>query len=138
MTSGADVVRAARGFLGVPFRHQGRRRDTGIDCAGLVILVAHELGLSDFDTRAYGRLPVAERLRGYLDEHMDRVAGDWQAGDVLLMTFERDPQHLAIYAGGTLIHSHAQVGQCVEHDLDAQSLKRARGAWRFRGLEPCS
>lgn len=132
------MVRAARGFQGVPFRHQGRRRDTGVDCAGLLILVAHELGLSSFDYRAYGRLPVADRMRELLDEHLDRVAGPWHPGDVLLMTLEREPQHLAIWTGAGLIHSHAQVGRCVEHEIDALWRSRSRGAWRFRGLEPCN
>jgi len=140
MTCGLDVVAAARGFIGVPFRHQGRRRDTGVDCAGLVILVAHELKLSEFDYRTYGRLPVADRMRQFLNAHMDCVA-NWQAGDVLLMTLEREPQHLAVLTAvatqdnlARIVHSHAQVGKCVEHNLDALWRSRVRGAWRFRGL----
>jgi cell wall-associated NlpC family hydrolase len=39
------IVDTARGWLGVPYRHQGRRKDKGVDCVGLIIGVGAELGL---------------------------------------------------------------------------------------------
>jgi cell wall-associated NlpC family hydrolase len=35
------IVSAARSWLGVPWRHQGRTRQ-GVDCAGLVVLVGRK------------------------------------------------------------------------------------------------
>jgi cell wall-associated NlpC family hydrolase len=45
------IIAAARSWLGVPWRHQGRTRQ-GVDCAGLVVLVGRGLGLDDYDTSA--------------------------------------------------------------------------------------
>ncbi len=39
-TSGSDVVRTARTWLGTPYHHQGRLKGVGVDCAGLLIGVA--------------------------------------------------------------------------------------------------
>ena len=51
MTSRADVVAAALAWTDTPFHHQARLKGVGVDCVGLVIGVARELGLiaPDFD-----------------------------------------------------------------------------------------
>ena len=54
--STAQVVAAGRCYTGVRWHHQGRTR-AGLDCAGLIIRTAHDLGLSEFDLADYGRLP---------------------------------------------------------------------------------
>ena len=56
------IIAAARSWLGVPWRHQGRTRQ-GVHCAGLVVLVGRELGLADYDTHAYGRRTRGPGLR---------------------------------------------------------------------------
>ena len=55
------VIDEARGWVGVPFRHQGRDY-SGIDCVGLPIVVGQSLGLFDqrLDIANYGRLPTGE------------------------------------------------------------------------------
>lgn len=132
-----DIVRVARTYIGTPFHHQGRLKGVGIDCAGLVVGVARELGLSDFDYTEYGHLPHAGLLERLIAANMDRVA-EWEAGDVLLMSFDADPQHLAIVtplaSGPGIVHAYAQVRRCVEHGLDTVWLGRIRGVFRFRGV----
>ncbi len=121
-----SVVAAARALLGVRYRHQGRTR-LGLDCAGLVILVAHEMSLSAFDTVEYGRLPDSGRMQALLDEHCTR--GTMQAGMVALLRFEAEPRHLGIVAdyphgGWSLIHALATERRVCEHRID--------DAWRAR------
>ena len=136
MVTRQDIVSAARECLGTPFRHQGRRVSSGLDCAGVVIYVAHRLGISDFDTREYGRLPHEDKLKRHLTAHMDVVPnGSWREGDVLLLAFEREPQHLAIASDIGMIHSYSLIGRCVEHRMDDKWKARIRGAFRFRGVE---
>ena len=53
MVTRTDIVAAARGWLGVPWRHQGRSR-AGVDCVGLVVVVCRSLGLSDHDSTVCG------------------------------------------------------------------------------------
>jgi cell wall-associated NlpC family hydrolase len=60
----ADIVAAARGWIGVPWRHQGRSR-AGVDCVGLIVVVCRELGLSDYDSTVYGRDPDPTRFLGH-------------------------------------------------------------------------
>jgi cell wall-associated NlpC family hydrolase len=106
----------------------------GIDCVGLVIKVAHDLGLSDFDETGYGRLPEGKRLLSGLNAHMDRVK-DYQMGDVLLMRFQTDPQHLAIVTDVGIIHALTQGRKVLEHSLDDIWRARIIAAYSFRGLE---
>ena len=49
VTTSDEVVREARTWVGVPFRHQGRSR-SGVDCGGIIVVVLREL------RRATGRL----------------------------------------------------------------------------------
>lgn len=132
----AEILAAARTWLGTPWRHQGRLRGVAVDCAGLVVGVGKELGLLAFDTRAYGRLPDGQRLRALCDEHLApkpvvRIA----PGDVLLLRFTRHSQHLAI-AGDrgqpfSLIHAYAEAGACVEHGADARWFRRLVAAYAY-------
>lgn len=132
MVTRQDIVDEARTYLGVRWHHQGRNR-AGVDCLGLVILVAHQLGLSEFDSSDYGRIPDGQRLRAGLTEHMD-VTRAPQPGDVLLMRFEQHPQHVAIVTERGIIHAYAQVRKVVEHRLDAVWQGRVVAAYSFKGL----
>lgn len=135
--TGSDVVRVAREIVGTAFHHQGRLKGVGIDCAGVVIVVAHELGLSEFDVTDYGRIPDGETIRSLLDEHMDPVEKP-EPGDVLLFRFTKHDQHLAILATHdqvmTIIHARGDIGRVVETSLDKVWKRRVTGAWRYRGL----
>jgi hypothetical protein len=56
-------------------------------------------------------------------------------GDVLVMRFERDPQHFALVSQRTplhIIHAYAQAKKVVEHIVDATWRKRIVKAYRFR------
>ena len=56
MITGEQVAAAEREWINTPFRHQGRNR-AGIDCVGLLVVVAIELKLSDYDLNNYPRRP---------------------------------------------------------------------------------
>lgn len=134
MVTREQIVAEARTWLKTPFRHQGRVRGVGVDCAGVVVGVAHALGLSTFDHTGYGREPHGGMLKRLLDAHLDRVTGEPQPGDVLLMRFEREPQHLAIVSDLGIIHAYERVGRCVEHGLDEVWRRRIVRAYSFLGL----
>ena len=129
------VTVAARRWIGTPFRHQGRIRGEGVDCVGLIVGVAHELGVSRHDNRNYAPLPDCRLLVAELDAHMDRVPPDAASeGDVLVIAWDREPIHTAIYTGRTVIHALETIGRVAEHRLlDAWRL-RVAGAYRYRGV----
>ena len=136
-TGSADIIAAARTWLGTPWRHQGRLKGVAVDCGGLILGVGKELGLLDFDTRAYGRIPDGQQMRALCEQHLlSKPIAEAAPGDVLLMRFTRHPQHLAI-AGDhgepfSLIHAYADAGACVEHGADPKWLRRIVAAYSFK------
>lgn len=131
----AAILAAARACIGTPFVHQGRIPGRALDCAGLVVAVAQAIGADYRDVQGYGRTPSGRRLECVLDDQpcLERIAAmDRQPGDVLLIRFAGDPQHLAIFAGDTLIHSYASVGSVCEHRLASVWASRIVCAYRFR------
>lgn len=81
MTADAFVA-AARGFLGVPWVHQGRTT-RGVDCVGLIVLSARAAGLDAPMTADYGRMQDYRQARRYLEEFCTRV-GQAEPGDIVL------------------------------------------------------
>ena len=132
-----DVVNAARAQIGTPFRHQGRLPGIALDCAGLIVTVAKELGIEHVDVTGYGRRPTGELRRVMAAQQSIKQVpiSDMQAGDILVMRFAKEPQHLAICAGATIIHSYETVKKCCEHDLTPEWEKRITEVWRFVWIE---
>ena len=132
----ADIIKTARRAVGVPFKHQGRDLK-GLDCAGLLIWTARELGIEHFDHPAYSRRPLGQLLQEIMDGQpaLVRVARKPVAGDVLLMRFTKEPQHVALCAGDTVIHSYEAVGKVCEHRLDDEWRRRIVRVYQFSGVE---
>jgi NlpC/P60 family putative phage cell wall peptidase len=132
------IVAAARTWIGTPFEHQGRLKGAGVDCAGLVVGVARELGLPHADVDGYGRNPRRALLEAELAAQMDPIAlAELRPGDVLLFRIEREPQHLGIVSSIeplAVVHAFSGAGlmRCVEHSLDYRWQRRIIGAYRYR------
>lgn len=123
-------VEAARTFLGVPFRHQGRD-SRGLDCAGLVIAAWALCGVELPDRKGYGRSPWQDGLREAVEEGFPlKVEDDREPGDVLLFRVRKEPQHVAIVTDRGIIHSYANVGKVVESRLDQFWIDRIVGHYR--------
>lgn len=144
MVTASEIVTAARGWLGVPVRHQGDSKETGCDCGGLIRGVGSELGVfpHDFWTtpgaeawKSYGREPVGTFLDA-MDLVLDRADG-LTVGGVVAIRFTGHARHCAIvgdhpFGGFTLIHAlHQSV---IEHRLDPRWQKRIVAFYRFRGV----
>ncbi len=140
MATGAQIVMAARGWLDTRFAHQGRLKGVGCDCAGLVIGVAHELGLSAFDATGYAARPDGRMLKDTCDREMMILArDDIRPGDVGLFAITHDPQHLAIFAvhpmgGLSIIHAFAHNRKVVENRYDESWQARLVQAYRLPGV----
>lgn len=132
----AQVVAKVGEYCGTPFRHQARVKHHGVDCAGLVICVARELGFvaPDFDINGYGEYVPEEYMRGILGQMMEPVKGRRQLGDVVLICLRGQAQHLGFLTPGGLTHAYFTVGKVAEHPLDDKWKKRIVGAWRFKGV----
>jgi cell wall-associated NlpC family hydrolase len=139
-----DCVRKARTWLGVPFLHQGRSRESGVDCLGLLVMVADDLGLrfgeqspGETHTLNYTKLPDTQALAAGLAHFLSRVDdGVMRVSDVVLMCLEGRAQHVGLlsdYAHGGLglIHAYAPARAVVEHRLDAHWQKKICAIFRF-------
>lgn len=129
-------ISAARGYIGTPFHHQGRLPGVGLDCAGVVVCAAIESGLLVDDVAGYGMVPSNGLLEQAVIKHCDEIGKDeLVSGDILLFRFLREPQHLAIFDHGMLIHAYSSVGRVVENGFDDVWEKRLVGCYRLRGIE---
>ena len=120
MTPREEIVAAARGWIGTPYRHQGALKGTGCDCLGLLIGVWRELTgegpgkLPPYTpdwAESLGRETFAEGARGRL---VEIAPGEARAGDVVLFRWRAHlpAKHAAILTGpGSMIH--AQEGAAV-------------------------
>ena len=113
MTTRAEVVACARSWIDTPYQHQARLKGVGVDCAGLVIGVAREMGIvsADFDVQGYARQPDGRSLLGWCEQSMRPLARDMMLpGDVVVVAFDTAPGHMGIagdYAHGGLSMIHA-------------------------------
>lgn len=130
------VVAEARGWLGVPWRHQGRSR-SGIDCVGLVVCVAHALHLSDYDSTGYSRRAQGQGFVEHFRSNMDGVAIPVaQPGDVLVFADQAYPCHCGFLTERLghphLLHAHATRRQVIEEPYAGEWPAKIKFAFRFR------
>lgn len=125
--------------MGAPFKRQGRSL-RGIDCLGLLLSVAEDLGLYDrrgafflrSDHVVYPRVPDPRLIQNICAERLELVAGSPIPGDVLTFRSACERAHLAIASsiGPSLgmIHAAEMRPLCrvVEHVIDDK--------WRWRIL----
>lgn len=105
-----EVVAAARALLGVRFRPQGRTRETGLDCVGLVASALQVQAPRDYPLRGGSLARIAEALAAA----GLRQAEAMRAGDVLVAVAGPAQLHLGIFTGTGLIHSDAGLRRVVE------------------------
>ena len=137
MVTPDEILEEVREWMGTPFQHQCRQKGVASDCIGLLYVVAENLGLAPdeipVDYIGYKNVPEDGKLERNLGYYMQKVRmSQIQPGDVLLMSFTGDPQHVAFYTGDTIIHALSTAKKTTEHSLSAKWRKRICGAYRFR------
>lgn len=138
-----EIVAAARGWLGTPYRHQASCRGAGADCLGLIRGVWREvLGTEPEEPPAYtpdwAEATGEERLLAAAQRLLiRRPSHDAAPGDILLFRMiDRGPaKHVAILTSdtldqGTILHAYSGHAVC-ETRLTAAWLRRVAGVFRF-------
>lgn len=129
------LVRAARRYLGVPFRHRGRLPHK-LDCVGLVWRAYLDCGVVLPDERTYGREPHIHRFRAAIESALGAPVNreDMRPGDVVTMKTQKHEHHLAIVTdhpeGLGLIHASGEHGCVVEHRLSPEYMQRIVNVYR--------
>jgi hypothetical protein len=151
----AEVVAAARGYLGRRTQHQGRIGT--FDCVGLVLAVAEDLGLVDVfgcpilrsDYANYSPQPadafVEQECRRRLLQtlrpvsNLSALRAALAPGEVLTLRVPTIPCHLGIVSTilsePAVVHAYAGADKVVEHRLDDAWLRRISAVFGFPGVQ---
>lgn len=135
------LIEIARTYKGTKWVHQGRSKDFGVDCVGLLACVFKEAGLEVKDSIGYARTPDGKILKDMLNiqDTIESIPiSDLRAGDIALFKVKRLPQHVALMCegtGGELGMIHAYNGgnkQVVEHNYAEFWKDRILAAYRIK------
>lgn len=127
----SKIVEAARTLIGTPFIHQGRGK-SGLDCVGVAVATLALCGYEIDDVKGYPKTPIGV-LQGVIEGQTGVTkVKDPEPGDFLLMRFKQEPQHVAVYAGKTIIHSYEVVGKVVEHNFSEEWRQRVVAVYRVK------
>ena len=143
MESQGDIIlRATRGWIGTPYRHQAAERQAGCDCLGLIRGVWREVyggepELVPAYSMDWSEPQGDERLWKAAQRHLVPARpGEEGPGDVLLFRMRRGAvaKHLGIAArcgaAPSFIHSYSGHG-VVESPLSAPWRRRIVARFRF-------
>lgn len=128
-------------YLGVPFRHRGRT-ERGLDCVGLLAVVAQELGVDIHDVRLYGREPTAALLAQVFREHLGEPkpkGANLEIDDILLLQLPGQPLmgHAGLVVphpyGLGIVHAYAEIGKVVVQRIDQRRRAQIREVYAWPG-----
>ncbi len=130
--SRVKLLSAVKACLGTPFCHQGRTPKVGLDCIGLVVVGLKAAGVSVQDKLDYGVRPDGKSLVASLVKHKAYKVTEVQQGDVLVIRYDNQPQHVAVaISSDELIHSFAPAGRVVQSQISSYWRKRILSIYRF-------
>lgn len=116
------IVTMARTWIDVRWQHQGRSRAKGVDCVGLCLCVAKDLGVAIDDVSGYARRQDGRELMARLCAQLQPVAFDQRAaGNIALFREGGFTVHVGFLARRdgimNVIHAHARRRKVVEETL---------------------
>jgi len=134
-----QIIEEARSWIGTPFSHQGHIKGYKIDCVSL----ARELGVkfNILDTVikpeyiGYSRRPDRNKLKQACEDYLVSIPfSQLLPADLLLIQFEVEPAHIAIYNIDTIIHASTRFKKCDEHPFSEFWKLKVTNCYRYPGL----
>ena len=113
-----QIVATANGYIGTPWRRYGRSK-FGVDCVGLLICIAKDLKLCEYDIQSYSKEYRYEDLISNLVKAGCAFVPRYKIdiGDILVMAHSSIGVHAAIYCGmesNKVIHAHINDKQVMQ------------------------
>ena len=138
-TTAEDFAACCESMRGSRWRLHGRTPSIGLDCAGLVIAAAQEVGIAMQDSRDYdARMPAPELLWGLCTRNGESFGLDDQGtGRVGLCSIKRGgpARHLVVMLDRRrIVHVDSSVRRVTVVPA-SWTEGRLLSVWRVRGLE---
>jgi len=138
MVTRKNIIEKAREYLNTPFVHQARKKGIGVDCIGLIVGIAKELELFNYDHTVYKRYSDGTLLM----EHMKKVfipiaVEDRQPGDVIIYWvnhISKHPQHVGVMTDIGILHTYDKVKKVVETHTHYNWDERITHAFQWPGV----
>ena len=146
-----QFINEARKYIGTSFAHQGRNPKFGIDCGGLILIIAQSLNLTALEYLGYADFPNNGKFERLLTEHADYLSfeskyphkfngTEFAPGDLLSFDYNNGEgtRHLAVVSNFDgkrfwIIDAQPNYGiteKPLAHPFSNATLK----AWKVRGL----
>ena len=138
-----DIVAMAQAWVGVPYRHQGRNRKEGVDCAGLLFGVSDDFGHHVEVSLGYSTMPQRAMILDPMNKHCWKPLRQDPLipGDIgVFWGWNRaEPQHFAFIGGQhgrlTVIHSYSKYMKVVEQSMNSMWMKKFHCLYCLAGTE---
>jgi cell wall-associated NlpC family hydrolase len=138
-----DIVAMAQAWVGVPYRHQGRNRKEGVDCAGLLFGVSDDFGHHVEVSLGYSTMPQRAMILDPMNKHCWKPLRQEPLipGDIgVFWGWNRaEPQHFAFIGGQhgrlTVIHSYSKYMKVVEQSMNSMWMKKFHCLYTLAGTE---
>lgn len=141
MITVATLLAIARSWIDTPYHHQGRIKGVGVDCIGLIIGIAQDIGVTNIDRpefRAYGRRPPRGRgMLRYFDEMATGKSMLVDPGRIAVFFFDeatKRAQHIGITTDVGILHTYSSMGRVVEHNLTQDWISKLICTYDFPGV----
>ena len=131
-----EIINESRTWLKTPFKHQGRVKHKGVDCVGLIIGVAKDLGIFDCRIHNYPEYPDVNMMTMNMDNHLIPIKiKDMNIGDIFYLKFFNAPIHVGIKTDRGIIHAYKPYREVVEHKLNDKWISRIHAAYKYPGID---
>lgn len=135
MAKRKDIIAKARSWIGIKYRFRGRSRQ-GIDCSGLIVGVANDLKIFDYDFTNYVLNDPEVIHKHILKSGMFEInVNDRLPADILNIAIKNHPIHLAILVNeARMVHTNQTVNMVVECSIPHKRDRIVR-VYRYPNME---
>ncbi len=121
-----EIIKVAEEWIGTPFHQQGRQKQVGCDCVGLILGVAKEICAKSIthdpwdkcDIHAYDSMTDSYLLLELIPKYFQENTISPQPGNILLIQITDSQYHLSIQShNNRIIHSCSSIGRVISHKI---------------------
>ena len=136
-----EIIKEASQWIGTPFHPQGRQKNIGCDCIGLIIGIAKVIGAisltgalwDECDVTNYNCMCDSKLLIDLLPKHF-HIINDCSYGDMLVIEISENQYHVCLVSDNNsrkIIHTCSTIGRVLEQKMPYSWTKKRHLALRY-------